>query len=164
MGYDFETIEGQRELSFNVTGMSLILRLLHQRDVLDWDDGDLPADPELDDDDDHDEWMRAWDANQAAWEAERRAAERWRIPAAKFRSNGDWLVFPAECRLIADALRAATPADAAAVTDDYDTNAASHPRITIDWGEDRVRDLLEAARDLADYAEAAAGLGGFRVR
>jgi hypothetical protein len=160
MAYDFETLEGQRTMRLNVMGMSLILRLLDRHDVVDWDDADVPEDPDIED---LEAWRREWDARQAVWHAARQAAGRRRVPAAKFRTNGDWLVFPAECRLIADTLRNSTPADAAAVTDDYDS-VPRHPNLTINWGDDRVRDLIESARLTADYAEAAAGLGGFRVR
>lgn len=161
MGYDFEAVEGGRSMSLNVIGMSLVLDLLDRRDVLDWDDSDRPAGP--DDDVADEDWDREWYASQARWHAARQAAEHWRLPTFKLRSNDDWLVFPSECRLIADALRAATPEDAAAVTGAHDAAIRATPRVSIEWGDDRVRDLLALARRTADFAEAAAGLGGFRV-
>jgi len=135
---------------------------MDRRKIVDWDVDDRPSDGDLVYVD-RGGYQRAWYAHQAVAHAERQAAERWRVPSYKFQSNDYWAVFPNECRLIADALRAATHEDAAAVTGEYDEAASRYPGVRVAWAEDRVADLLDTARWVADFAEAADGLGGFLV-
>ena len=73
-------------MHLNASGMSLVLALMHQRDVV---DGTTMTAPPTRTSRNSEAWEREWDARQATWHEARRMAERWRVPAAKFRSNGD---------------------------------------------------------------------------
>jgi hypothetical protein len=146
----------------NDTAMSLICKLLEQRDVLDWDTGPAPA---------FGYWEDKEEATGAAlmqWHPEQRVSveaqrrERLKVPAVKFVSNNGWEIFPLEAVRIADALRdtSAEAAEAAVAQDREEANAKG---VNVDWSDTPIEDLVGMAQAFADFNALSFRYGGYRV-
>jgi hypothetical protein len=175
VSYDFTMLrraEARREGAdprwrMNNTAMGLILALLDQRGILDWEEPG-PSQPRAPVSCDWEDENQAIDAALTRWHAEQRGrveradVESLKVPSVKFQSNASWEVFPAEAARIAQALRETTEqeARAAIARDEQELGAEG---ISTDWGETPVEDVLQVATEFADFCERAARHGGFRV-
>jgi hypothetical protein len=89
------------------------------------------------------------------------------VPAWKFGSNDGWLVGPAECTAIADAIHGAADALQSACTQSANTAKAygatfNKEPVTLATPEE-VERLVEYTRSFGEFCRTAAGNGGFRV-
>ncbi len=150
----------------NNQGTRLMLDLIAAQGKLDEDDAG-PIVPKSNDPDDE-----PFTPAQQKWEAENRVRLDRADPGevklswVKFSSNDNWYVHPLECEVMAEALRAVTPEQAQGVleADEVEMEVIQDPNVDDPPDmETAVKNVMNKARQFADYCEQAAEYGGFRV-
>jgi hypothetical protein len=144
----------------NNTAMSLICKLLDQKDVLDWEDaGPLTFGGW---EDEEDGTGSAFRHAERRVRIEARSGERLKVPAVKFESTTGWEVLPLEAARIADALRD-TSAEAAAAAVAIHQGEAKAKGLGTDRGDLPVEELVYTARAFAAFNVLSSRYGGYRV-
>lgn len=173
----------------NIWGMGSLRRVMTAAGVLDWDGarGEFPEPPEelqarMEEGDEEAE--RAWDDKLLPFLGQR-SGDPKKVPGFKFCSNDGWWVTPEECELIAAALGGEVSTEALeAEIDRYNEEHVAwmreakllegeltpeRCRALVQQGSLQSKDavelseMVEHAREFADYCRRAAPRGGFRV-